>query len=193
MALENIRSNNGKITDKDITLSVQKVKHIGPCEVSFPGFSFVDIYTVAPQVAPELKWFGDWKHPILFSKATATIETEKRKKIDNEFLSSENAGDYLETSFVGTCIYVQGNLHENSGILEAYVDGKLMQTRDMYIRKVWNGHRQATAVWITGLSDDRHTLRVVVTGLKNSAATGTEIQIGRVVSYSGLIPLPTQI
>ena len=51
----------------------------------------------------------------------------------------------------------------------------------------------ATAVWITGLSDDQHTLRVVVTGLKNSAATGTEIQIGRVVSYSGLIPLPTQI
>ncbi len=193
LALENINSNNGKITDKDITLSVQKAKHIGPCEVSFPGFSFVDIYTVAPQVAPELKWFGDWKHPILSIKATATIETEKRKKIDNEFLSSENAGDYLETSFVGTCIYVQGNLRENSGILEAYVDGKLMQTRDMYIRKVWNGHRQATAVWITGLSDDQHTLRVVVTGLKNSAATGTEIQIGRVVSYSGLIPLPTQI
>jgi hypothetical protein len=85
------------------------------------------------------------------------------------FFSSDQAGDYLEIPFSGTCIYVQGNLHENFGILEAYVDGELMQTRDMYIRKAWNGHSQATAAWITGLSGERHVLRVVVTGRKNSS------------------------
>ena len=92
--------------------------------------------------------------------------------------------------FSGTCVYVQGNLQENFGVLEAYADGELLQTRDMYIRKQWNGHVQATAVWITGLSDERHLLRVVVTGRHNPAATGSEIQLGRVVSYHGEIPQP---
>ena len=192
LALENIEIHNGQITDEDITLSVQEAKHKGPCEVSFPGFSFVDIYTIKPKISPELKLHGDWKHPTFTNKSTATIEAEEEKDIDIEFLSSENPGDYLETSFAGTCIYVQGNLHENSGILEAYVDGELKQKRDMYIRKIWNGHRQATAVWITGLTDEQHLLRVVVTGSKNPAATGTEIQLGRVISYRGEIPLPSK-
>ena len=99
----------------------------------------------------------------------------------------------MEAPFSGSCVYVQGNLHQNFGILEAYVDGELMQTNDMYIRKAWNGHNQATAVWITGLSDERHVLRVVVTGRKNSQATGCEIQLGRVISYHGTIPRPPKI
>jgi hypothetical protein len=65
-----------------------------------------------------------------------------------------------------------------------------MQIKDMHIRKEWNWHSQATAVWITGLSDDGHLLREVVTGGKNPLATGTEIQLGRVVSYRGIIPNP---
>lgn len=192
LALENIEANGGTITKEEVILSVQEAEHNGPCEVSFPGFSFVDIYTITPELSPELNWHGEWKHPILFNKWSATIETEKEKQVDRDFLSSERPGDYLEVPFTGSCIYVQGNLHENFGILKAYVDGELMQTRDMYIRQIWNGHKQATAVWITGLTDEQHILRVVVTGRKNPAATGTEIQLGRVVSYLGEIPVPPQ-
>jgi len=180
LALENIQTHGAVITGDEITLPFQVAEHHGPCEVSFSGFSFVDIYTVLPELSPELLWRGSWKHP-------EDPKLSKRARLG--FFSSDKAGDYLEVPFSGTCIYVQGNLHENFGILEAYVDGKLMQTNDMYIRKAWNGHSQATAVWITGLSDESHILRVVVTGRKNPLATGTEIQLGRVVSYRGEIPI----
>jgi hypothetical protein len=192
LALENIESNGGVIGEDEISVSIQMAEHKGPCEVSFPGFSFVDIYTIIPEHSPELRWVGDWKHPVRKDEKSATIEQNPDKNIDRDFLSSDQAGDYLEFSFTGTCIYVQGNLHENFGILEAYVDGELKQTRDMYIRSIWNGHKQATAVWITGLADDEHALRIVVTGRKNPAAKGTEIQLGRAVSYRGDIPVPSQ-
>lgn len=184
LALENIEANGGIVAEHDISVPIQIATHAGPCEVSFPNFSFVDIYTILPELSPELHWHGSWKHP----EAEGLSERARFS-----FFSSNNAGDYLEVAFSGTCVYVQGNLHENFGILEAYVDGELMQTNDMYIRKAWNGHNQATAVWITGLSDERHTLRVLVTGRKNPKATGTEIQLGRVVSYRGEISIPQQV
>ena len=193
LALENIETNGGVISDAHVAIAVQEAVHTGPCEVSFPGFAFVDIYTIKPETSLELRWHGEWRRPTLFNQRGATIEDRQKTSVDREFLSSDREGDYLEVPFTGTCIYVQGNLHENFGILEAFVDGDLMQTRDMYIRPIWNGHRQATAVWITGLTDAQHILSVVVTGQKNPAATGTEIQLGRVVSYRGEIPLLSQI
>ena len=189
LALENIETNGGQVTEDELSVSVQLAVHDGPCEVSFPGFSFVDIYTILPEQSPKLRWHGDWKHPMWGDWKHPTVEGEDDHTI-HALLSSDKAGDYLEVPFSGTCIYVQGNLHKNCGILEAYVDGKLLQTRDMYIRKEWNWHSQATAVWITGLEDTSHILRVVVTGRKRPAATGTEIQLGRVVSYRGEIPIP---
>ena len=190
LAIENIISHKGRNSGEDMIVCLQKAKHNGACEVSFLDFSFSAIYTINPEISPELVWHGDWKHPALFKKIKDAVKNEKREKLDTDFLSSGQPGDYLEISFKGTCIYVQGNLHENCGILEAYVDGMLMQTRDMYIPPYWNGHRQATAVWITGLTDGQHVLRIVVTGLKNAAAAGTEVHIGRVVAYRGDIPLP---
>ena len=65
-------------------------------------------------------------------------------------------------------------VRENGGILEVTVDGKPMGTRDMYLkskdgkRPGWNG--QVSAVWLTGLPDGAHTLRVTVTGEKNGPA-----------------------
>ena len=181
LALENIESNGGIISENEVAIPVQVAEHEGSCEVSFPDLSFADIFTILPTLSPELQWHGAWKHP---------EEEGLSERTRRGFFSSDKAGDYLEVEFSGSCVYVQGNLHENFGFLEAYVDGELMQTNDMYIRNVWNGHNQATAVWITGLRDERHTLRVVVTGHKNPAATGAEIQLGRVVSYRGEIPLP---
>ena len=183
-ARDNILLNGGSTDGDVIRIPVQIAEHDGPCEVSFPDFSFADIYTIYPELSPELKWQGAWKNP---------DDPNLWKLTRLSFFSSDQAGDYLEVPFSGTCVYVQGNLHENFGILEAYVDGERMQTNDMHIRKAWNGHNQATAVWITGLRDAEHILRVVVTGRKNPQATGCEIQLGRVVSYRGEIPTPSQI
>jgi hypothetical protein len=52
-----------------------------------------------------------------------------------------------------------------------------MGKRDMYLkmkdgkRPGWNG--QVSAVWLTGLPDGEHTLRVTVTGEKHPESEGT--------------------
>jgi hypothetical protein len=192
LALENIETHGGKVSQETVSLAVQAAAHEGPCEVSFPDFSFGDIYTIIPDQSPELHWHGDWTHPVWQDSRSATLSDDESHTF-RAFFSSDRAGDYLEVPFNGTCVYVQGNLHENCGILEAYIDGELMQTRDMYIREVWNWHAQSTAVWITGLSDGPHTLKVVVTGRQHPAASGSEIHLGRVVSYHGEIPVPPML
>jgi hypothetical protein len=71
------------------------------------------------------------------------------------------------------------------GILEALIDGKPAERRDMYLPKQWSRANQATAVWLTGLPVGKHKLQVRVTGKKNLQAQGITIGLGRVVSYRG--------
>ena len=85
---------------------------------------------------------------------------------------------------------MQGNLHECCGILNAYIDGELLQTRDMYTRKEYNDSSQCTAVWITNIPDTKHILKVEVSGKKRTEALGTEVQLGRVISYTGSVTEP---
>ena len=44
---------------------------------------------------------------------------------------------------------------------------------------------QSTAVWLTGLADETHTLKVVISDKKNPKSSGTAAGLGRVVSYKG--------
>ena len=166
LALENIRQNGGTISDNEVTIATQSVEYTGECEVSFPNLAFADIFTLLPERSPDVKWHGSWDHP---------ADPNLRNRTRLAFLESDQTGDYMEVDFTGNCVYVEGNLDERFGILDAYVDGVLMQSRDMYIRKEWNGHRQATAVWIPNLPDGTHRLRVEVTGRKRAEAVGMAI------------------
>ncbi len=181
LALETIVQNEGSVEGDELNIATQTYEFEGECEVSFPNLSFADIFTLLPKQSPEVNWHGTWTHP------TDPTLSDRAKFA---FMESDKAGDYMEVPFSGNCVYVEGNLEEGFGMLDAYVDGQLMQSRDMYIRKEWKGHRQATAVWIINLDDGNHLLRVEVTGRKRSEAKGTAIQLGRVVSYNGQIPLP---
>ena len=100
---------------------------------------------------------------------------------------SDTPGDSLQVTFRGNVIYVQGDLHRTSGVLEAWIDGQLLQTRDMYHPKHWENACQCTAVWVTGLADGEHELQVQVTGRRNPASEGVGIALGRVVSYAGRV------
>ena len=89
--------------------------------------------------------------------------------------------------FTGNAVYVQGDIRFDQGILEYFVDGESMGTRDMYLPKKWSRADQSTAVWLTGLPDGNHTLKILVTGKKNEESEGIMVSLGKVVTYSGEI------
>tara|TARA_B100000700_G_C15051126_1_gene860357 strand:- start:2661 stop:4214 length:1554 start_codon:yes stop_codon:yes gene_type:complete len=174
LAIKNILNNGGKIDNEQISIKTQQYVFNGDPEVSFNNLSFKNIFTVHPDLSPEIKLNGSW---------------EKHERFPDFFVSNKT-GDFIEVEFSGSCIYMQGNLHECCGILNAYIDGELLQTRDMYTRKEYNDSSQCTAVWITNIPDTKHILKVEVSGKKRKEALGTEVQLGRVISYTGSVTEP---
>ena len=176
LALENILQNDGQIDGDIIKIKTQEYEFDGELEVSFEDFAFENVFTIQPALSPELKFHGEW---------------EKHKAF-GDFFVSDKAGDYMEVEFSGTCVYVQGNLHEQCGILNTYIDEELVQTTDLYTRKEYNDSTQSTAAWIINLPNGKHILKVEVTGEKNPKSLGTEIHLSRVISYTGKVPEPLE-
>jgi hypothetical protein len=169
LALENIKRNGGEIGEKDVRISVQPFENHDQAEISFPTLEPVDRYVVTDK---RIDWQGTWK---------------LQEKEDESMQRSAEKGAALEVEFEGNVVYVQGDIRFDQGILEYYIDGKSMGTRDMYLPKKWVRADQCTAVWITGLEDDRHILRVEVTGEKNDDSEGIMISLGKVVIYKGQV------
>jgi len=180
LALENLRRHGGTLDDEGVTIAVQPFSFEGEREVSFIDMSFVDALKVDDA---RLKRHGNWGNdPAKGYHAGA-----------EELISSSTKGDYIEATFNGTCVYMQGNLHSSYGIADVYIDDKLVQSGDLYIDSQWDNCIQSTAVWVTGLEDAQHTLRVVVSGRKNEKSNGIEIALGRLVSYRGRVAaLPSE-
>ena len=87
-------------------------------------------------------------------------------------MRSDTPEDTLQVTFRGNVIYVQGDIHCSCGVLEAWVDGAVVQERDMYHPKQWDNACQCTAVWVTGLADGEHRLEVRVTGPQEPGKRG---------------------
>jgi hypothetical protein len=167
LALENIRSNGGEVGEENVKIKVQSFENNNPAEISFPTLEPVERYVVTDK---QIKWQGAWK---------------LQEKGDESMQRSIEKGAALEIEFEGNVVYVQGDIRFDQGILEYFIDGKSMGTRDMYLPKKWSRADQSTAVWVTGLGDGKHTLRVVNTGEKNEDSEGTMISLGKVISYTG--------
>jgi len=167
LALKNIQKNGGQVGEEKVQIKVQPFENRNPAEISFPSLEPVERYVITDK---RIKWIGAWK---------------AQAKGDESMQRSAGKSAAMEIEFEGNVIYVQGDLRFDQGILEYFIDGKSMGTRDMYLPKRWERADQSTAVWITGLEDGKHTLRVEATGKKNEASTGTMISLGSIVSYKG--------
>ena len=172
LAVANVVANGGRELTSDLLIRRQPFHYEGPAEVSFPELEPVDVFAATD---PRLAWRGRW---------TTVDKGEVLRR-------SDTAGDSLHVPFRGNVIYVQGDLHCDSGVLEAWIDGALVQERDLYHPRRWGNACQCTAVWVTGLVDGEHELEIRVTGRKNPRSEGPGIALGRVVSYAGRVaPLP---
>jgi hypothetical protein len=170
LALTNIEQSGGRVDETTAQIPAQPFHFEGEREVSFINMQFVDTYKPDDEA---ISWRGDWH-----------LDEEGWGK---ETLTSASPGDYAEVSFTGTCVYMQGNLKSDYGMIDIYIDGELVQRRDCYVDPRWNNQMQSTAVWLTGLADDAHTLKVVISEEKNPRSSGTSAGLGRVVSYRGKV------
>jgi len=168
LALENIKAAGGTVNKEEVIIKVQEFKTIKAAEVAFPTLAIYDKFDLNDE---RLTWTGSWE--------SVNMKSEEGMRSSSETDAS------LAFPFEGNAIYVQGNIRHDHGILEIFLDGKLVETRDMYNPKLWERADQSTAVWLTGLADGVHTLLVRVTGQKNEDADGTIISLGKIVSYIG--------
>ncbi|MFC3804320.1 hypothetical protein [Cohnella sp. GCM10012308] len=87
------------------------------------------------------------------------------------------AGGYAQFSFTGSQIRVIGKYGGNQGKADFYVDGAL-QASDVDLYAPDALYRQVLFAK-TGLTDAAHTVKVIVKGTKNVAATNTNVVIDR--------------
>jgi hypothetical protein len=169
LAMTNIEANGGKVSGDQIRIITQPFKAEGPAEISFPTLQPVSRFDVTD---PQVQWIGEWQ---LFPMG------------DESMRRSSHPGDSMELTFNGNAVYVQGDIRFDQGILECFIDGKSIGTRDMYLPQKWAIAIQSTAVWLTGLPDGEHKLQVRITGDKNPESEGIMVSLGKTVIYSGQI------
>jgi hypothetical protein len=177
VALENIERHGGR-TEDAVEIAVQSFGFSGEGEVSFIDMEIVDAYK---PLDPAIKWMGSWDRD----------DPGKKETWGKEVVTSSNPGDYAELQFEGTCVYMQANLKSDCGMIDIFIDDALVQSRDLYIEPKWDNHMQSTAVWLTGLANEKHVLKVQISAQKNPASDGHLVGLGRAVSYRGEVaPLP---
>ena len=103
------------------------------------------------------------------SAAGASFSTER-------FTSTGDTGSKPEyrLSVRGTALTITGTKGANGGQAQVWVDGVLEVTVDCFAKApAYN----ATMASVTGLSNQAHDVRVVLTGGKQAASTGTAVML----------------
>ena len=93
-------------------------------------------------------------------------------------MQSETANSYVEFKFDGTSFEWYGTKAVNRGIAKVYVDGKEVKLVDAY--SATTAHKQLLYKSET-LTAGTHTVKILVTGAKNSAANNCQVDLDKIV------------
>ncbi|MBT2756927.1 S8 family serine peptidase [Mesobacillus foraminis] len=108
-------------------------------------------------------------------KRAGTWAAKKDSKASGgSVLQSKKAKSSVTYKFTGTGISVYASKYKDMGSADIYLDGKKVKTVDLYSSKSLNKQK----VYHTqSLSNKSHTLKIVVTGKKRKASTGTYVRV----------------
>lgn len=113
---------------------------------------------------PALQYTGTWSHVANQSYTAGDyLNTES---------FSNTTGDSVTVPFTGTAVQWIGPKASNHGTADVYLDGVKKATVDTY-----GSGAQVVFYSATGLAAGPHTLKIVVTGLKNTASNGTFVSV----------------
>jgi hypothetical protein len=171
-AVKLISENGGKISETEIAVSEQFP--VAPAlEVSFPN------------VVLDKKISAFEKDAWIFSGNWKTYQRKgwpENKMIDQSKFAG-NQDDAIEISFTGTGISIDGNWVKDGGKADVFLDGKLVRTIDTYFFYNKQEHENITFWHITGLTDSKHVVKLVVKGDKNPESLGTNLYVSQAVIY----------
>jgi beta-galactosidase GanA len=118
-------------------------------------------------VAPQLAYTGSWSH-------VGAEQNYTGGDYQHTESFSAGAGDSITVPFTGTAVRWISSRDGNHGTADVYLDGAKVATVDGYARAKAN---QQVFYSAGGLTDGPHTLKIVVTGTKNPAASGTFVVV----------------
>ncbi|HEY2042042.1 MAG TPA: beta-galactosidase [Jatrophihabitans sp.] len=140
------------------------------------GYSYDDADT------SHLQYTGSWTHvgPEVGYTSGEYQQTES---------FSNTAGDSVTVPFTGTGIRWISSKSGNHGLADVYLDGAKVSTVDSYGASTLNQQIQYS---VSGLANGAHTLKLVVTGQKNPASSGTFVGVDAIdVPSPGAQTYPT--
>ncbi len=123
-------------------------------------------YTYDDADTTDLQYSGNWSH--------VSDQSYTGGDYDRTESFSDTAGDSMSVTFTGTAVQWIAPTANNHGVAEVYLDGNPVTGVDGYSA---NPEFQQIAYQVSGLSDTTHTLKIVVTGQKDAASSGTYVSI----------------
>jgi hypothetical protein len=163
---EIIIRNGGKVSAKEATIEVQDPVAF-PLEIAFPDLVFdsrVNVFTSKENITWEMN--GTW--------------TDSK---NNQSKYSNNAGDEISISFIGTGISIEGNWVKDGGKADVYVDGIFKRTINTNFDYAHQEHRGINIYHIIKLHEEKHTVKLVVKGEENPKSTVANIYVSGAVIY----------
>jgi len=124
-----------------------------------------------PHADPRWKWSGPWK----LRGVSPAPDAAKVRVADAR-------GAAAEIAFEGTGAILTGHYLPTGGKADVYLDGKLHQTVDVYPDE--GSAKRGESVWHAfGLTNGKHTLRLVVRGEPHPESQGAEIVLEDLVVF----------
>jgi hypothetical protein len=118
-------------------------------------------------------WKGNWSTTPLKGRDVSADATERR---------TGEKGAEASVAFQGTGVVVVGPYLPDGGKLQVYLDGKADRILD--VNSDDSNSRSGESVWHAfGLSDGKHTVRLVVLGEPYADASGTAVAIDGLILY----------
>ncbi len=166
-ALKVIRQAGGMVTEQEVTIPVEEPK---PPKLELANFGVpIKVWPVQDKA---WKWKGKW--------------TDARDHHKLPAKESVAPGSEASLTFNGTGLALSGNLSDNGGRADVYLDGKKCDlVADAYI--VPNTHD--VDLWrIHGLPPGEHMIRVVLRKDADSRSSGHKIMLTRAIVYLAKLP-----
>src|SRR5579875_2570231 len=123
-------------------------------------------YTYDDADTTDLQYSGNWSH--VSNQSYTGGDYDKTESF------SDTTGDSMSVTFTGTAVHWIAPTANNHGIADVYLDGQQVTAVDGYSPGT---DFQQVEYQVSGLSDTTHTLKIVVSGNKNPASSGTYVSI----------------